>query len=418
MASMLKRDSRRHDHAQSTNRRDRGAAMVMAVTVSAVTFGLAAVLLSFANHQSTASNQDRLRQQAIDAASAGLVVADSLLTKAQPAIPSGWQTLPDGSQYSLTVQDTPGGNGFQRIITSTGRSSVSSASYERRMEQVVELDPVTFTYGVFIEGGNFTGPTWDVTGDLYTNGSLKLDKNNTFTGNVFAQGDVDSEATVTGSISLNGNATIGGKTTTANVYAGGTVTGCAAPRCKANLVPKPVPVQHLPAFPWPNASYPAGSYTQVTSALFNTLKPTAGVFYVDEALTVNSDLVLTGDLTLIASGDITLPGSVTKAAGITSSTQLTAISTAATGTVLVNNNFNFVVPVLVYSRGMFDGSKKNINSGLFDGALYVGSAELHANLTFTYVPVKSQGFDWAMANPQNFTIRHISTHESTGEPTS
>jgi hypothetical protein len=398
--------------------RDRGAAMVMAVTVAAVTFGLAAVMLSFANHQSTASNQDRLRQQAIDAASAGLVVADSLLTTAQPSIPTGWRTLPDGSQYSLRVEDTAGGNGFRRILTSTGRSPAgASEPYERRMEQVVELNPVTFTYGVFIEGGNFTGPTWDVTGDLYTNGSLQLDKNNTFTGNVFAQGDVDSQATVTGSISLNGNATIGGKTTTANVYAGGTISGCGAPRCKANLIPKPVPVQHLPAFPWPNASYPAGAYTSVTSAQFNSLSPTAGVFYVEGSLDVSKSLVLTGDLTLIASGNIALPGSVTKAAGVTSSTQLTAISTSPTGIVLVNNNVNFVVPVLVYSRGMFDGTKKNINSGAFEGALYVGSVDLHANLTFTYVPVKATGFDWTMANPQSFTIRHISTHESTGEAT-
>lgn len=418
MAPMLKRIRSRRNAAPSTTRRDCGAAMVMAVTISAVTFGLAVVMLSFANHQSTASNQDRLRQQAIDAASAGLVVADSLLTKAQPAIPSGWQTLPDGSQYSLQVVETPGGNGFRRILSSTGRSAGASGPYQRRMEQVVELDPVTFTYGVFLEGGNFTGPTWDVTGDLYTNGSLKLDKNNTFTGSILAQGDVDSQATVTGSISLNGNAIIGGNTVTANVYAGGTVTGCPAPRCKANLVPKPVPVQHLPNFPWPNASYPAGSYSQVTSAQFNILKPTSGVFYVDGSLDVSAGLVLTGDLTLIASGNITLPGSVTKAAGVTSSTQLTAISTSPTGIVLVNNNFNFVVPVLVYSRGMFDGSKKNINSGMFDGALYVGSVELHANLTFTYVPVKAPGFDWSLANPQSFTIRHISTRESTGEATS
>ena len=415
MAPMLKHNRQRNEN-RSSGRHDRGAAMVMALTVSAVSFGLAAVMLSFANHQSSASNQDRLRQQAIDAASAGLVVADSLLTKADPSIPSAWQTLPDGSQYSLKVEPTAGGNGFRRILTSTGRSPATNAApYVRRMEQVVELDPVTFTYGVFLEGGNFTGPTWDVTGDLYTNGSLSLNKNNTFTGSVFAQGDVDSQATVTGSISLNGNATIGGKTTTANVYAGGTVTGCTAPRCKANLVPKPVPAQHLPAFPWPNPSYPAGTYTQVTSAQFNSLKPASGVFYIDGALDVSTNLVLTADLTLIASGSITLPGSVTKAAGVTSSAQLTVISTSPTGTVLVNNNFTFVVPVLVYSRGMFDGAKKNINSGLFDGALYVGSVDLHANLTFTYVPVKATGFDWTTANPQSFTIRHLSTHESTGQ---
>ena len=45
------------------------------------------------------------------------------------------------------------------------------------------------------------------------------------------------------------------------------------------------------------------------------------------------------------------------------------------------------------------------------GALYTGSFDAHANLNITYPleGLKSLGFDWSNANPQSFTIRHIST---------
>jgi hypothetical protein len=409
MAPVLKQQRSRHEKACRPHS-DRGSALVMAAIVSTVAFALAAVVLSFSNHQSTASNNDRLRQQAVDAATAGLVVADSALTKALPTIPSDWQTLPDGSQFKIAVTSSPDGNGFRRILTSSGRAPATGAASrtERTMTQVVELDPVTFTYGVFIEDGGFTGPTWEVKGDLYTNGSLTLDKNNTFTGNISAQKNINSQATVSGSLSANGDVIVGGKTTTSNVYAGGTITGCSPPRCKANLVPKPVPAQGLPTFAWPNPSYPPGSYTAFSPSAHE------GASYTEGNLVISQNLVLTGDMTIIASGNITLPGNVQKAPGITTSAQFTVISTSLTGKIFVENNFDFMVPTLIFTQGTFDGTKRNINHAMFNGALYVGNVDLHANNTFVYAPVKSTGFNWVGANPQNFTIRHISTRETTG----
>ena len=80
MGSMLKFV---HGGAADGGRRgsdDRGSALVMAAIVSVVAFSLGGVVLSFANHQSSASSIDAQRQQAIDAASAGLVDAASALT--------------------------------------------------------------------------------------------------------------------------------------------------------------------------------------------------------------------------------------------------------------------------------------------------------------------------------------------------
>jgi hypothetical protein len=37
-----------------------------------------------------------------------------------------------------------------------------------------------------------------------------------------------------------------------------------------------------------------------------------------------------------------------------------------------------------------------------------------ANSSITYAPVSAPGFDWTHANPKSFTIRNVSTRETTG----
>ena len=50
-----------------------------------------------------------------------------------------------------------------------------------------------------------------------------------------------------------------------------------------------------------------------------------------------------------------------------------------------------------------------------EGAL---TFDANANMSITYPleGLKSQGFDWSLANPQQFTIRHISTREINSTP--
>jgi hypothetical protein len=66
---------------------------------------------------------------------------------------------------------------------------------------------------------------------------------------------------------------------------------------------------------------------------------------------------------------------------------------------------------LIYAGGSFAASNKLI----FTGALYAhGSFVMGANSSITYAPVSAPGFDWTHANPKSFTIRNISTRETTG----
>ena len=167
MGSMLNQQARGVDRVPREQARDRGSALVMAAIVSVVVFGLSAVMLSAANHQSSASNGDRVRQQAIDAASSGLVVAASALTRDPDYAVA--ESTQGATSYRVTVEKVPNDQ-FRRVITSVGTSSSSV----RTMQQQVYLDPVEFTYGVFSEKNLVAGPTWAVTGNMYTNGDLTL----------------------------------------------------------------------------------------------------------------------------------------------------------------------------------------------------------------------------------------------------
>lgn len=415
MGSMLKL-TRRGTPRGAQRSGDRGSALVMAAIVSVVAFSLGGVVLSFANRQSSASNIDRQRQQAIDAASAGLVDAASALTNDSSYAGSG--AVPgtyDGSSatYKVTVEsvaDQP----FTRIITSVG----SSANSQRTMQQTVDLVPIGFTYGFFTEG-TLDGANWTVTGKVYIGGDLILPSQaKTFTGDLYVLGNVDAgKADFVGSLYANGNVKIASVGRVNDVAAGGTLDiygahGCPNPPVRGtcrppHVSPLPVPPQALPEFPWPNQSYPLGSYQLLDQSHLQT----AGVFYTAGDADLSALGPLTNDLTIIAGGSITLPNAVSKVG--TASVQLTVISTSG-GSIFMPNNFgNPNVPMLAYTAGSFGPVKKNTNSGNYVGALYTGTFDAHANLTVTYplTGLKSLGFDWRDANPQSFTIRHISTRE-------
>ncbi|MEP7114255.1 MAG: hypothetical protein ABI862_13400 [Ilumatobacteraceae bacterium] len=418
MGSMLNRKLRAGGEAPNEVSRDCGSALVMAAIVSVVVFALAAILLSFADHQSSASNSDRQRQQAIDAASSGLVVADSALTKNGSPPDSGLVTLPGGSAaYDVKVRDPHVlGAPYRRVLTSVGSSSNSV----RTMQQEVELAPVGFTYGVFSERDLVAGPKWVVKGDLYTNGNLTFGKSasSEYFGDIYARGFIETgKAAVTGSLFANGYVNVNGVTGIGGINAGGKVNGSctASGSIKPCLLVPPVAEQHLPSFTWNAANYPMG-FTSLTGPTSNV--GTKGVVYVagNVVFGKHDDLVLTGNLTIVAKGNITLPRGVSKAAGVSASVQLTVISTCspaipcangAIGTIDTGNNFSYTVPVLMYTKGLFDAK----NSSDFFGVLYAGSIDAHANISVTYAAVTTPGFDWSLANPQNFTIRHISTKE-------
>ena len=416
---------------------DRGSVLVMAAIVSVVAFALAGVLLSYAQRQSSSSNTERQRQQSIDAAMAGAVVANSALTTNAAYTGSGLMTVADGSsQFEVHVTtDTTVAGSARRVLTSTGYAPTKAApKVVRTFQQEVELDPVGFTYGIFLEGSYSDASSSSVIGSIYTGGSISLGNAHDLTGNLDAIGSIStgSNQNITGTLHANGSVSV--NNTSTNVYgsvlaggsittggtvrdvaqAGGSVSNCAKVQgsCIQHSPPPSVPVQYLPPFTFNAANYASVSPVTSGSAFATGVKNktlTQGVFNINGSVSFNNNetLELTGDMTIFVSGSITLPGTISGPVG--SNVQLTLI---VRGSATAPNNLTIpsTVKTLIYTNGSFSASTKLI----FTGVLYAhGSFSMGANSSITYAPVSAPGFDWTQSSAQSYTIRNITTRETT-----
>ncbi len=428
--------------------------MVMAVIITAVVFTLGAVWVSFAEHATNSSRYARHREQAVDAAHAGLAVAAAALSRNGAYTGTGASPVlfPGGSaQYSMSVTTPVPGPGdparpFRRVITSTGYAPSPDAPgrARRTLRQEVDLDPVAFQYAMLSENGISTGSSSAVVGDIYANGAVSLGNSQDYLGNIYVRGSLTtgSNQTITGDIhasancpvtpssSCNGSVTVGSTSTRVkgSVFAAGSITtggtieddavaggaiGCGKVlgTCSPNTSPPAVPEQHLPAFTWNKANYnPVGiEHASGTALVDDVLDGAAsGAHWAggDVDFPDNGTITLAGDLTIVATGHIELPRKIVN--GTTSTVQLTIISTGG-GYISPANNFTIpsTVLTLMYTTGQFVSS----NSSTFTGALYAGSLSNGAHLKVTHAALKDTGFDWSSANPQSFDIRNVSTRE-------
>jgi hypothetical protein len=269
--------------------------------------------------------------------------------------------------------------------------------------------------GGMYTGGNITlGNAHDFIGDLYARGNISSGSNQQISGTLHANGNVSISTGIDGSVYAGGNISVGG-TIRDNAQAGGTVN-CAkvSGSCTANSAPPPVPVQQLPNFVWNAANYLPVVANLVTGTQFLTAanNPLQGVYYVSGNVDFKKQdsLRLTGPLTVVATGNVSLPGSVENNAPGGVKVQLTVV---AMGNVTAANNITIpsTVPTLLYARGNFEEK----NSSIFTGVLYVGgNISIGAHSSINFAPVSAPGFDWTNAKPQSFTIRNISTRETTG----
>lgn len=415
--------------------------MVVAVIVSAIIFTLGAVWVAFAEHATSSARYARHREQAIDAAHAGLATAAAALSRNGAYAGAALTDFPGGSaQYEVSVVPDPAEPNYRRVITSTGYAPSTSAQgrSRRTLRQVVDLQPVAFQYAMMSEQAIATGSSSSIVGDIYANGNITLGNSHDYVGDIYVRGDLatGSNQTITGDIHADGNITVASTSTKVkgSVYAGvdvstgGTIeddalaggailpagSGCTkvGGTCSPNTPQPPVPEQHLPTFTWDPTNYPAGTVHQLTGPeVVTALSKTDahGVYYVDGdvSFAINDTLYLDGDLTLVATGSITLPRQVENRAGGTS-VQLSIISTGG-GAIRPANNFTIpsTVRTLMYTTGQFVSS----NSSTFTGALYAGSLSNGAHLKVTHAPLDDVGFDWASANPQSFGIRNVSIQE-------
>ncbi|MGD9701841.1 MAG: hypothetical protein AB7Q42_18585 [Acidimicrobiia bacterium] len=422
-------------------RPDDGFTLVMAVLITAIVFSLGATWLSYADHQNSASAYDRRRQQAIDAANAGLVVADAALARNSAYAGTAATDFAGGSaQFELSVSvDPTDPTGFRRIITSTGFAPAKSepGTGRRTMRQVVELEPLGFQYAMFSESAIITGSSAGVVGDMYANGSITLGNSQDYVGHIYTQGNVTtgSNQQITGDIYAAGTISVTSSSTTLagsayagvdivtggtvrnNAQAGGTI-GCTKVQgsCSPGSPPAGLPVQHLPTFTWEPSNYSSVTTYADGAAFVSAVSKhdTSGAFQVtgDVAFANNDSLYLVGDMTIVATGNIALPRQVENRAAGGAPVQLTIVSSGG-GNITPFNNFTIpsTVTTLMFTEGNFDAK----NSSTFTGALYAGSLTNGARLTVTYAPLDDIGFDWTDANPQAFDVRNVSTREITYE---
>ena len=276
-------------------RSDDGFTMVMAVIITAIVFALGGTWLAYADHENSASAHDRRRQHAIDAANAGLVVADAALARNSDYAGTGTiaTDFTGGSaQYELSVAvDPTDPTGFRRIITvdrllahegerrerpaercarwSSWNRSASSTPCSPRL--AIATGSSASTVGDMYAGGNITlGNSQDYVGHIYTQGSVTTGSNQQITGDIHAAGTISltsSSTTLAGSAYAGLNIVTGG-TIRNNAQAGGTI-GCTKVlgTCSPGSPPAALPVQHLPKFTWNPADY-ASVTTYTNGAAF------------------------------------------------------------------------------------------------------------------------------------------------------
>ena len=426
-------------------RGDDGVAMVIAVIITAIVFTLGSVWMIFAEHASNAARYERHREQAIDAAYAGLARAAATLSEGGSYQGEPLTPFPGGAaMFEVVVTADEGG--FRRTITSTGYAPSPDAvgRVQRSLQQVIDLDPVGFQYALMSESSISTGSASAIVGDLYAEGNVTLGNSQDYVGNLHIQGNLTtgSNQTITGTIHANGNVDVSNSSTTVrgSVYAlgdiktggvieddaiaGGAITGSGCGKvfgaCSPSTPPALVPKQRLPVFTWDPSNYPTGTvhtYSGVNGGdqLVDDLtkRNSSGVYYVDGDVEFddNDTLYLVGDLTIVATGSITLPRQVENHTSGGTTVQLSVISTGAPADATITPANNFTIPstvsTLIYTKGRF-ASK---NSSTFTGALYAGSLSNGAQVRVTHASLNDIGFNWDEANPQRFTVRNVSIQE-------
>ena len=453
MAQMLKIELR-SNKGSATRARDRGSAMVMAAIVSTVVFALAGVLLSFANHQSSASRTDGQRERAIDGAMAGLAVANLALTTNKGYVGSSTPVtfVSGATEYVVTVStDLAVAGGNRKIITSTGYSpsKASLSKSVRTLRQEVDLDPVAgggFTYGVFTKGNYTEGATSKVIGGMYLQGGVTFGDGHYSTGDLTTPSNVDigTNGTFTGTIRSDGSVTLkAGVTVNGSVYGGNinpgtgaTIHGAAqssgtlactpallASPCTQWSAPPRVTQPNMPSFTYPVSNAPG--MTTLNGPAFvalirnSVVAPNTGIQGI---FNVNSDqanfnatdsLKLTGDLTIYASGGLTLPGTVVNNSG-GKNVQLTVIDTGAFHLSAAALAIPPTVKTLIYITAGFETTY----TVTLTGVLYVqAKIAVGPNSVITFAPVvEPPGFVFAADDsaPTTFTIRNVSTRETSG----
>ncbi len=334
--------------AARSGRRDmeRGFAMITAILVIAMSSALALIILTNGQHADRSSQRGRNWELAIQHAEAGAQRAIAQLQATGGAVPADFGGTTAEGSYSVSVAYL-GRNRYR--IDSEGNAGSGSELRSSRSIEVIFGPPRSFRYALFSLTDVDTKNNNYVTGDIWANGSVRIDQNDVITGAVNAatgwivldnnsavQGDVVAggyDPATSRSIEVTTGATIAGKATAAstvpecaddpsqvryvvNVVGSiggetktwGSKTGGGAVGNLTTGVCVPAPAtKAIPSFVYNPANYAPAPVEFATVAAFNSWiavngSNLSGTYYVhgdDAAIDING-VTIGGDTTIIA----------------------------------------------------------------------------------------------------------------------
>jgi cytoskeletal protein CcmA (bactofilin family) len=416
-------------------------ALVLALSVSFVVFALGAVWIGLGTHQVTITGRDKLRDQARNAAEAGINAAMSGLSA--DASFTGFGLSPvAGAEFEVSVLPVSvDPSDPRRYIVAKGYAPTKASPQRvaRRLEQQIELLPTDgFRYALFTSPGGIAGANrMTVNGDVYASGDLSLSNNATVAGSVTSLGSVTTtnNSTIAGDVQAVNNVTLNNSATTVlgnvyaggnvaitghvkgNVQAGGTISGGTVDGARAqNSPPAPPAAQTLPTFTWDPANYPSVSNWATPAAFQTYWSANKGAFSgahrigcpapCTTAIDLGSKWTITGDTTIVADGPVTLSRDMANAAGhpVTLTIVTFAANQGSTPAVAMSNNVTLPddVDVVFYAP---NGTVKFSNLKHFTGTVYASSIELDQQFTLTFKPVALPGFDFGLTSSTHFQIQ-------------
>ena len=418
-----------------------GMAMVLSMSVAFVVFTLGAVWIGLGTHQITSTGREKLREQARNAAEAGLNVAMSQLTADASFTELGLSPIA-GGEFEVTVlpvsldPDDP-----RRYIVSKGYAPTKANPNRqaRRLEQQIELTfNDGFRYALFSSPGGITGANhMTVNGDVYASGDLTMANNSTVSGSVTSLGSVTTanNTTIAGDVHAADNVNLDNASTTVlgniyaggdvamtghvkgNVQAGGTISGGTVDGSRSQNSPPPPPAgQTLPTFVW--TPYIDGTESNwLNPAAFQTHWSTPGVKAAFEGahrinctltcgtINFNSQWTLTGDTTIYSDGPISLSRDIVNAAGgpITLTIVSDATDSPTTPAISMSNNVTLPdnINVVFFAP---NGTVKFTQLKHFTGTVYAKEIALSQQFTLTFRPVARPGFDFGLSTTSHYGI--------------
>lgn len=435
-------------------RDERGVGVATALVITLVVFALGATWTTVGLHQVQTSSYDRMREQALNAAEAGVNLALSQLAGQYdwPGTSSTMALGDDTGEYEVTV--TPVNPldpaDLDRYIVAKGYAptKASATLAVRQVEQQVRLDPTDgFSYALFAAPGGLTGQNNStITGDVYSAANVDLANSAKYFGDVTSLGNVTSASntTIGGDVWAGGTATLDNAATTVqgNVRAvsnvsltgtvlgdaqsggsitGGTVNGTRTP----NVAPPTPPALQQPTFTWDPANYTPTPSSWASASLFNAFwdanrsafsghHRVTGGGGAANTVTLDKSWTMTGDVTIVSDGPIVLSRDIANGTGGEVTLTLVSFTTTDPGVSFTNN---VALPSSVHLLIFVPNASADFSQLKdFHGVVYAEAINLSNQFTLSYAPPNVPGFSWTLSSVTHYDVDVVTFREVTPAP--